>query len=1089
VPTAPRRWDDDSHQIDDLFRSDDYRQKDLTAVQLTNGDFWLIWSDSLQANAPNFGDDLVGILFDPYGQRKSDRVVLNTSFFAGNEQQPSAAALASGEFVIAFAQERPNGIPADPWLDIVMEKRSAGGAPAASLRITTDANDGDRSYFADPSVAIAGAGNGLVVYERMSSGTLDICFQRFDPTNFTLLSTLAGGVVLDNDRNLTNPRVAVLSSGNYVVAFTSTAANNGADVNSYYRIYTQAGAPVTGFVELNPGGGRESGAEIAVLTGNRFVIGANVTNGILVEIHSNAGALQQSVFVAGGSIKAIVPAVDGGFTVISAGFDFGFFGTSVNAQGQIVGSSVGLGVNAFDGAAAAMSDGRFIFGTLQQPVQGDQVYAVGAVYDTRTAVSGPAYTGGLQFGLPGNDDVDTAAGTNVFHGGSGNDIIRNGSAATTLLMGGDDSDTIVLRGLAAGARARGGDLQGDYDDFFGDTLEMTQETARIFFNMNTGVLSRAGVQATAIDFENYRHIDGGGEDSVVGNARNNYIQTGPGGDTLNGGVGDDILDGGTGVDGMLGGPGNDIYYVDNAGDAVAEAVGEGADMVRASVSFALTDAYESEIETLETTDSLGTTPINLTGNSFNQTIRGNAGANVLGGGGGNDVLVGLGGNDLYFVDNAGDVVTEGAAEGNDRVLASASYALGANASVERLTTTDNLAVTSINLTGNLFSQNIYGNAGANSLDGGGGGDVMVGFEGDDLYIVRHVADRALESANQGFDRVLAAASFTLEADSHVEKLATIDNLAVTAINLTGNALGQYLYGNAGSNTLDGGGGGDVMVGLEGDDRYVVRNIADRAVESAGGGYDRVLAAASFTLEAGSQVELFTTIDNLATTAINLTGNGLAQYLYGNAGSNRLDGGGGGDVLVGFEGDDFYIVRHVADRALESANQGFDRVLAGASFTLEAGSEVETFTTIDNLATTAINLTGNEIDQYLYGNAGANILDGKSGADVLTGFGGPDSFAFTSALGAANVDRITDFQAGIDKIRLDDSIFAALAPGALNPNAYVTGSAATDADDRIIYNQATGQLFYDADGNGAGAAVLFATLQGTPVIAAGDFQVI
>ena len=74
--------------------------------------------------------------------------------------------------------------------------------------------------------------------------------------------------------------------------------------------------------------------------------------------------------------------------------------------------------------------------------------------------------------------------------------------------------------------------------------------------------------------------------------------------------------------------------------------------------------------------------------------------------------------------------------------------------------------------------------------------------------------------------------------------------------------------------------------------------------------------------------------------------------------------------------------------------------------------------------------------------------------------------------------------------LDDAIFAQLGgPGALNASAFVTGTAATEADDRIVYNSATGQLFYDADGSGAGAAVLFATLTGAPLLAASDFIVI
>ena len=195
-------------------------------------------------------------------------------------------------------------------------------------------------------------------------------------------------------------------------------------------------------------------------------------------------------------------------------------------------------------------------------------------------------------------------------------------------------------------------------------------------------------------------------------------------------------------------------------------------------------------------------------------------------------------------------------------------------------------------------------------------------------------------------------------------------------------------------------------------------------------------------------------------------------------------------MYGFDGDDFFITRNAADRVVEFAGGGNDRVFAGASFTLEAGSEVELLTTIDNLATTAINLTGNALAQYLYGNAGANILDGKSGADVLTGFGGADSFAFTSALGGGNVDRIGDFVAADDTILLDDAVFTGLALGALDADAFVIGTQAADASDRIIYNSATGALLFDADGSGgASAAVQFATLDGAPFIAASDFMVI
>jgi len=112
-----------------------------------------------------------------------------------------------------------------------------------------------------------------------------------------------------------------------------------------------------------------------------------------------------------------------------------------------------------------------------------------------------------------------------------------------------------------------------------------------------------------------------------------------------------------------------------------------------------------------------------------------------------------------------------------------------------------------------------------------------------------------------------------------------------------------------------------------------------------------------------------------------------------------------------------------------------------------------------------------------------------GADNLQGRGGADTFAFTTALGGGNVDTIGDFLSGTDRIRLDHAIFNGLGVGGLPPSVFHIGTAATDEDQRIIYDSATGNLYYDSDGSGGAAQVLFATLQGHPTLIAGDFQVI
>jgi Ca2+-binding RTX toxin-like protein len=119
------------------------------------------------------------------------------------------------------------------------------------------------------------------------------------------------------------------------------------------------------------------------------------------------------------------------------------------------------------------------------------------------------------------------------------------------------------------------------------------------------------------------------------------------------------------------------------------------------------------------------------------------------------------------------------------------------------------------------------------------------------------------------------------------------------------------------------------------------------------------------------------------------------------------------------------------------------------------------------------------------------LSGGAGSDTLTGGPGHDHFVFDAALNpATNVDRITDFVHGLDRIDLSHAVFGAVnLPAALHAGMFFAGAHAHDPDDRIIYNPGNGWLSYDADGNHPGAAIHFATLAPHLALAAADFVVV
>ena len=166
-----------------------------------------------------------------------------------------------------------------------------------------------------------------------------------------------------------------------------------------------------------------------------------------------------------------------------------------------------------------------------------------------------------------------------------------------------------------------------------------------------------------------------------------------------------------------------------------------------------------------------------------------------------------------------------------------------------------------------------------------------------------------------------------------------------------------------------------------------------------------------------------------------------------------------------------------------------------------GTSVQTFGSFGAIPTSWNPVAGADAGATLTGDGSANSLTGTvnndtliglTGNDTLTGSIGADRFVFNTALNATtNVDTLTDFSSGTDKILLDHLILTALTTGTLAATSFVAeaGAVAHDGNDYLLYNTSTGDLSYDPDGTGVQAAVLFAHLNNNPAMVAADIGVV
>jgi Ca2+-binding RTX toxin-like protein len=468
----------------------------------------------------------------------------------------------------------------------------------------------------------------------------------------------------------------------------------------------------------------------------------------------------------------------------------------------------------------------------------------------------------------------------------------------------------------------------------------------------------------------------------------------------------------------------------------------------------------------------------LTGSELADTLMGLGGDDQIVGYGGHDELYGGLGNDTLQGGDEGGIYDGG--DGDD-LLQSGK---GADA-----------------MSGGTGRDTLLGGEGYNSLDGGGGDDSLVGgsigglyYGGDGNDLIRGGNGVDIVSGGAGHDTILGGRG--------ADDLRGLDGND----SITGDKGVDHIDGGAGADTIDGGDDYDFLHGLDGADSLIGGNGDDWIV--GGRGRDTIdggngLDAADYS-ETNQAVEVrlngkyFVTVkvggiaeDQMrgveavfgGSKADKLTGDANGNFFAGNGGKDTIDGGTGADSVSYGE----------KTKAIEVTLNG-----SSSAVKVKVGGVVEdTLYSIERVysGSGSDRLTGDSRNNVLSGGAGADTivggdgddhLFGGRGKDVLTGGDFRDHFYFDDMPTNSSADRITDFS-GMDTIVLSYSWFH--HTGQVNGGQLITGKAARDRSDFLIYDQSTGKLYYDHDANGPDQQILLVTLTDRPPLGIHDFYVL
>jgi Ca2+-binding RTX toxin-like protein len=344
------------------------------------------------------------------------------------------------------------------------------------------------------------------------------------------------------------------------------------------------------------------------------------------------------------------------------------------------------------------------------------------------------------------------------------------------------------------------------------------------------------------------------------------------------------------------------------------------------------------------------------------------------------------------------------------------------------------------LEGGAGDDRLYGTSGNDSLYGGAENDALYGGTGRDEL-----------TGGSGDDTLLGGAGDDVLTDETGRDMvyggAGNDNIMAF-----GDVHGSLFDGGIGANSL--------TLDLKGMNFHVNVSIADPNVLSGTVEGIRLLGITQIALFGGNFADVITggALDD------NIGGNGGEDWLSGGAGNDRLSGGVWNDTLIGGLGDDMIYGGTFHD--VLYGNDGDDLLVGGIGRdTMYGGAGIDSF-----------------FCQSL------TVGRQENSVDVLTGGAGADRFffSFRPTYQVTVADKITDFTSGEDKFWLDRS---GITSPTVDAFTLARGTEATAASDRVIYDSATGRIWFDPDGRGSAKAQLFAELVPGTALEVSDFLIL